>query len=325
MGSPWHPTGLVAGSWRGVQTPRGPPVVVSPVNPAASGCGGAGMSGMKSYSSTKGFGLMLHPDQARNLRPAGTVGFLNGVRPAGATMPLPTARPTMNAGVFVAGKGLVNMGNFVCGGKLGGGLLLGKGLVGATGLVGGLAGSAAAAQQTPNRRAWSPHAGSRAIRKCYKGSDDEVAKSPSPSSKSSSSGRSSISSRSSKRSRKRKKGKKKRSKSGSRSRSRSRSSRSSSSSSSRRSRSRSRRRKTLSGMKDALNAPKESKEIEEAKMDALQKLTKLQSVEPKEARAKEWRLLLRTWHPDKNPEKLEVATAVFQFLQKGKSLLNLEK
>jgi len=78
-------------------------------------------------------------------------------------------------------------------------------------------------------------------------------------------------------------------------------------------------------MKDALNAPKESKEIEEAKTDALQKLTKLQSVEPKEARAKEWRLLLRTWHPDKNPERLEVATAVFQFLQKGKSLLNLEK
>lgn len=78
-------------------------------------------------------------------------------------------------------------------------------------------------------------------------------------------------------------------------------------------------------MKDALNAPKESKEVEEAKMEALQKLTKLQSVEPKEARAKEWRLLLREWHPDKNPEKKEVATAVFQFLQKGKSLLNLEK
>jgi len=284
------------------------------------------MSGpVKSYSSTKGFGLQLHPALlARGVRPAGNVGFLSGVRTVGATMPASTARPAMNAGVFVAGKGLVNMGNFVCGGKLGGGLLLGKGLVGATGLVGGLAGSAA--HQTLNRRAWSPHAGSRAIRKCYKGGDDEVAKSPSPSSRSSSSGRSSISSRSSKRSRrKQKKGKKKRSKRGSRSRSRSRSSRSSSSSSSRRSRSRSRRRKSLSGMKDALNAPKESKEIEEAKMDALQKLTKLQSVEPKEARAKEWRLLLRTWHPDKNPERLEVATAVFQFLQKGKSLLNLEK
>lgn len=60
-------------------------------------------------------------------------------------------------------------------------------------------------------------------------------------------------------------------------------------------------------------------------MEALQKLTKLQGIEPKEERAKQWRLLLRTWHPDKNPDKLEVATAVFQFLQKGKTLLSLEK
>lgn len=58
-------------------------------------------------------------------------------------------------------------------------------------------------------------------------------------------------------------------------------------------------------------------------MEALKNLTKLQSVEPKEQRAKEWRLLLRNWHPDKNPDKVEVATAVFQFLQKGKTLLNL--
>ena len=32
----------------------------------------------------------------------------------------------------------------------------------------------------------------------------------------------------------------------------------------------------------------------------------------------EWRSLLRSWHPDKNPEKAEVATAVFQFLQKAR-------
>lgn len=74
-------------------------------------------------------------------------------------------------------------------------------------------------------------------------------------------------------------------------------------------------------MKEATQ--KESKEVEEAKMMALQKLQKLQGVEPKENRAKEWRKLLRDWHPDKNPEKTEVATAVFQFLQKGKSLLGL--
>lgn len=81
----------------------------------------------------------------------------------------------------------------------------------------------------------------------------------------------------------------------------------------------------MAAMKDLATSSKESKEVEEAKMEALQKLTKLQGIEPKEERAKQWRLLLRTWHPDKNPDKLEVATAVFQFLQKGKTLLSLEK
>lgn len=79
------------------------------------------------------------------------------------------------------------------------------------------------------------------------------------------------------------------------------------------------------------------------------------AVEPKEARMKEWRELLRQWHPDKNPHRIEahcqgswrvscsqhfvcllfasclwewhsqfwkVATAVFQFLQKGKPMLD---
>lgn len=60
------------------------------------------------------------------------------------------------------------------------------------------------------------------------------------------------------------------------------------------------------------------------KKRVLAKLTELQKVEPKEQRAKEFRNLLRDWHPDKNPEKKDMATAVFQFLQKGKSLLNLK-
>jgi len=68
----------------------------------------------------------------------------------------------------------------------------------------------------------------------------------------------------------------------------------------------------------------ENKEVEEAKMVALQKLQELQKIEPKEARAKEWRMLLRNWHPDKNPDNKDVATEVFQFLQKGKNLLNLQ-
>lgn len=68
----------------------------------------------------------------------------------------------------------------------------------------------------------------------------------------------------------------------------------------------------------------EDPETAQAKKRVLAKLTELQKVEPKEQRAKEFRNLLRDWHPDKNPEKKDMATAVFQFLQKGKSLLNLK-
>jgi len=49
---------------------------------------------------------------------------------------------------------------------------------------------------------------------------------------------------------------------------------------------------------------------------------KLCHVEPREARMTEFRALLRKWHPDKNPERVETATAVFQFLQKGKPMLD---
>eukprot|EP00439_Symbiodinium_sp_Y106_P033270 s92_g3.t10 len=68
--------------------------------------------------------------------------------------------------------------------------------------------------------------------------------------------------------------------------------------------------------------PKETNpEIEKAKAEALEKLMKLKEVEPRENRLKEFRILLRKWHPDKNPDQQEVATAVFQFLQKGKLLI----
>jgi len=67
----------------------------------------------------------------------------------------------------------------------------------------------------------------------------------------------------------------------------------------------------------------DSEELKKAKMDVLAKLTGLQKVEPKEDRLKQFRSLLRDWHPDKNPENTDVATAVFQFLQKGKPLINV--
>jgi len=75
----------------------------------------------------------------------------------------------------------------------------------------------------------------------------------------------------------------------------------------------------------AIPRPQSSKadpEVEAAKAEALEQLMKLRSVEPREARMTEWRALLRKWHPDKNPDRVEVATAVFQFLQKGKAILD---
>lgn len=71
----------------------------------------------------------------------------------------------------------------------------------------------------------------------------------------------------------------------------------------------------------ATSAEVSNPELDLAKKSALDQLVKMKSVEPRDARMKEFRALLRQWHPDKNPEKKDLATAVFQFLQKGKSLL----
>lgn len=153
------------------------------------------------------------------------------------------------------------------------------------------------------KRSLSPHAGSRAMRGDLaggKGGEPAVPRSRSRSSarskkrKKSSSSSSSLSSSSSE---KRKKKKKRRTRSDS--------------------------EKAGPGDKDVANQAEESKEVQEAKCKALQNLTSLQNVEPKDARIKGYRALLREWHPDKNPDRLEVATAVFQFLQRGKRLLNL--
>jgi len=284
------------------------------------------------------FELYRAPDgkpQARNLRPATATplgppllhgcGGIGGCGLACAGKGLVPLTAVPGKGAFLAGKG------FPLGAPM-----LGKGLAFVPGkgfVPAGLAGAPAAGGtlpgvlQTPGRRAWSPHAGSRAIRKCSKDAPSSPSSKHSSRSRSSG-GKSSKSSRSSKASTKQKKSKKS-GRHGSKSGSQSRHSSSSSSSSSRRSRSRGRRRHGSSGAsasslpKDGAPPQKESKEVEEAKMEALNKLTKLQAVEPRERRAKEWRSLLRAWHPDKNPEKPEVATAVFQFLQKGKQLLNL--
>lgn len=174
------------------------------------------------------------------------------------------------------------------------------------------------------QRSLSPHAGSRAIA----GLKKEEAQPASPSSNSSSESQSSsrlkkrgASRSSATSSRKRKKTRQKRVRSrssycsdGSKADRKRRKCSSSSSSS---------RKDLPSGAPDLASAETEgNKDIEEAKREALAKLQALQGISNKDTRMKEWRALLRTWHPDKNPENVEVATAVFQFLQKGKILLD---
>jgi RNA recognition motif-containing protein len=73
--------------------------------------------------------------------------------------------------------------------------------------------------------------------------------------------------------------------------------------------------------KDKEEVPGTNPEVEKAKSEALQKLVKLKELDNKEARMKEWRALLREWHPDKNPDRADIATPVFQFLQKSRPLL----
>lgn len=68
----------------------------------------------------------------------------------------------------------------------------------------------------------------------------------------------------------------------------------------------------------------ENPEIEKAKGEVLKLVLKMKDAGlALEERRRQWRALLREWHPDKHDDK-ERATAVFQFLQKAKSMINLE-
>lgn len=179
----------------------------------------------------------------------------------------------------------------------------------------------------PPRRTFSPHAGARAIRESLRpgGSANSGGDTGGRSSSSSSPRRrkvtkkkrkqssSSRSSSSSDRQKKKKKGKTKRSRSRS----------SSSSRDKKRKRSRSSSSVVIEDSGTSAPASGAKSEIDKAKAGALEQLTRLQTVEPKEVRMSEFRALLREWHPDKNPDRVEVATAVFQFLQKGKALINM--
>eukprot|EP00928_Gymnodinium_smaydae_P040969 TRINITY_DN2774_c1_g1_i1.p1 TRINITY_DN2774_c1_g1~~TRINITY_DN2774_c1_g1_i1.p1 ORF type:complete len:438 (-),score=66.01 TRINITY_DN2774_c1_g1_i1:230-1543(-) len=100
------------------------------------------------------------------------------------------------------------------------------------------------------------------------------------------------------------------------------SSRSSSKSSGSRSRSRSKSADPAAELSAEVKVSANS-ELDKAKEEVLQKLLKMRG-EPRDVRLKGLRALLLEWHPDKNADNVEVATAVFQFLQKGKSLIDAE-
>lgn len=309
---------------------------------------------IKSYSAVKGFGFVLHPSivgdiwfareacapelRDANLAPGDPMTFelsrtLDG-KPQARNLKRAEA-PMKGGGQCFggfpgAGKGFALRPMYpgplgAKGGMLGGPRpiytgMSGKGII-PLGSMGVMPGKGAGASilmpkgvgWLPQKRALSPHAGSRAIAGASGAKGGEGRGSPSPrrptSKRSTSSSKASSSSEKRKKKKKKKQNKKKRKKSSSRSRIRSKSGGTISSS--------------VADGPVADSGGGALSVIEEAKKEALAKLTLLQGVEPKEERAKQWRLLLRNWHPDKNPDKSEVATAVFQFLQKGKSLINL--
>lgn len=169
------------------------------------------------------------------------------------------------------------------------------------------------------RRTLSPHAGSRAMREMLKA---QAVPKPSPPRERSKSASSSSTPRRKKRGRSSSSSSRKDRRRRSRSR-KQRRKRGSSSSSSERSSSVHSAEPIASSSAAGQEVPT-NPEIEKAKADVLEKLLKLKQVEPRDARIREWRALLREWHPDKNPDRTDVATAVFQFLQKGKTLIDAD-
>jgi len=71
---------------------------------------------------------------------------------------------------------------------------------------------------------------------------------------------------------------------------------------------------TLTGSRKVTVVPQEEV-LKQAEGAAMQQLAALRHLQTKKERQKGFKELLRAWHPDKNPQNLEVATAVFQRLQ----------
>lgn len=85
-------------------------------------------------------------------------------------------------------------------------------------------------------------------------------------------------------------------------------------------RSRSRSRSSSSKSSSSKSATEKPDDATEAKRLAMQHLQNLQDMKDGKEKQKAYRKLLREWHPDKNPDKVKMATEVFQFLQKASGL-----
>lgn len=59
----------------------------------------------------------------------------------------------------------------------------------------------------------------------------------------------------------------------------------------------------------------------EAKAQAVKRLEEIKDMQgTADQKEKAFKKLLREWHPDKNVDRVQVCTAVFQFLQKARHL-----
>lgn len=73
-------------------------------------------------------------------------------------------------------------------------------------------------------------------------------------------------------------------------------------------------------MKNSLSLPSIRRGVlKKAEVMAVQQLSAVRQLPTRKARDKAFKELLRLWHPDKNPQNLDVATAVFQLLQAERS------
>lgn len=74
----------------------------------------------------------------------------------------------------------------------------------------------------------------------------------------------------------------------------------------------------------AANEVADTPEIAAAKQAMATELDKIKAMESKDDRQRKFKKLLIRWHPDKNQDKIEVATEVFQMLQKSKQHIRVD-